>query len=117
MALFLIMGGFQCIFILYYTGPTGGLYQQACGKQQGLLGGVYLMFFAAGRPCGSMLGGVLLNGSPMALVISVPVSIAACLALQVAVWKQLQRTDDLALGALKANMKVSDENTSFLSDA
>lgn len=116
MTLFLVMGGFQCVAILFYTGPTGGLYQQACGKQQGLLGGVYLMFFAAGRPCGSMLGGVLLNGSPMALVITVPVSIIMCSALHFAMWKRLQRTDDLALDALKASIHSSSVNASLLSE-
>lgn len=122
MTLFLVMGGLQCIAILFYTGPTGGLYQQACGKSQGLLGGVYLMFFAAGRPCGSMLGGVLLNGDPMALVITVPASIVVCSALHFAVWKRLQRTDDLALHALKASAAASGavasgaSNASFLSD-
>merc|ERR1719329_1897378 len=101
MPIFLIMGALQCISIMFYTGPTGGLYQQACGKKQGLLGGLYLMFFAAGRPCGSMLGATLLNGTPEYLVISTPVSIIACGILHLMAYKNLNAVDQKALDAAK----------------
>jgi len=101
MWLFLLMGGMQCIAIMFYTGPTGGLYQQACGKKQGLLGGLYLMFFAAGRPCGSMLGATLLNGNPEYLVLSTPISIIVCGVLHLIAYKNLNITDQKALDAVQ----------------
>jgi predicted MFS family arabinose efflux permease len=101
MPLFLIMGAFQCIAIMFYTGPTGGIYQQACGKKQGLLGGLYLMFFAGGRPCGAMLGSTLLSGNTMAMVILTPVPIALCLFLLLGVTNRLNETDAKALAAQK----------------
>merc|ERR1719329_1443654 len=97
MPLFLIMGAAQCIAIMFYTGPTGGLYQQACGKRQGLLGGLYLMFFAGGRPCGAMLGSTLLQGNTTAMVVLTPVPILLCLFLHLSVYRRLNETDEKAL--------------------
>lgn len=102
MWLFLIMGGFQLVAIMFYTGPTGGVFQQACGKKQGLLGGLYLMFYSGGRPVGSIVGGTLLNGKPLLLVFLIPSSIVSCLVLLMLVYKRLDDTDKKALnGAQK----------------
>lgn len=102
MWLFLIMGGFQLVAIMFYTGPTGGVFQQACGKKQGLLGGLYLMFYSGGRPVGSIVAGTLLNGKPTLLVFLIPSSIVSCLVLLMLVYKRLDNTDKKALnGAQK----------------
>lgn len=100
---FLFAGALVAFSILFYGGAAGGLYQQACGNQQGLLGGLYTMAFSLGRPVGSMLGGLLLQGYPTALCVVVPTGVSLACCVQWFVWRRLQKTEELALGKADVN--------------
>jgi len=96
MPLFLVMSTLQCMVMIFYSGPTGGVYQQGCGKQQGLLGGVFTMFTSGGRVIGPFLGGSFLAKNPLPMTISVILSIFLCIIFHCAFYDRLQRTDQLA---------------------
>mmetsp|Transcript_40896 Transcript_40896/g.127607 ORF Transcript_40896/g.127607 Transcript_40896/m.127607 type:complete len:437 (+) Transcript_40896:67-1377(+) len=82
---------------LIYTGANGGLYQQACGNSQGLLGALYTMAFAGGRPVGSLLAGALLGGSPLPMCCSLPACVGVAIAAQFSLGRRLQHTEDEAI--------------------
>merc|ERR1712019_206761 len=99
MTAFFAFGIVSVLSILSYGGSTGGLYQQACGDAQGLLGGLYSMAWALGRPVGAMFGGMLLNSNAVVFCVTpvacVTVSLA-CLSLQ---RNRLQQAESEALCA------------------
>eukprot|EP00927_Polykrikos_kofoidii_P000891 TRINITY_DN10335_c0_g1_i2.p1 TRINITY_DN10335_c0_g1~~TRINITY_DN10335_c0_g1_i2.p1 ORF type:complete len:456 (+),score=32.73 TRINITY_DN10335_c0_g1_i2:99-1370(+) len=68
--LFLFAASLSIFCLLGYAGPCGGMYQQVCGNRQGLLGAVYTMAFAFGRPVGSFVGGQLLDNGPLIFCIA-----------------------------------------------
>eukprot|EP00929_Paragymnodinium_shiwhaense_P108266 TRINITY_DN74598_c0_g1_i1.p1 TRINITY_DN74598_c0_g1~~TRINITY_DN74598_c0_g1_i1.p1 ORF type:complete len:449 (-),score=54.63 TRINITY_DN74598_c0_g1_i1:40-1386(-) len=84
-----------CMATLLYSGPCGGVFQLACGNAQGLLGGLYMMAFAGGRPVGAILAGRLLGGQPTALCMTLVALNVVVLLLQAANWSRLKQTERL----------------------
>lgn len=76
-AALMVSSAIMLIFVMFYAGPTSGTYQQACGDAQGLLGGLFTMAYAAGRPFGSILGGAALAGYPFPLSCLLALSVFA----------------------------------------
>jgi len=89
--------------IMLYTGSNGGVYQQTCGDSQGLLGAIYTIAFAGGRPLGAMLGGGLLEGNTAAFCSVLPTCAAVALLLQFQFRGRLQRAEDDALMSRQLN--------------
>jgi MFS family permease len=102
MPAFLTLVGINTFSILLYNGPISGLYQQACGSAQGLLGGVFAMSFALGRPIGSILGGDLLDGHPLPTLVAMPTMVLVSFLLLSLVQRRLQRAHETAVAAQKA---------------
>jgi len=103
MYLLLVVGAVTIWAILLYTGSNGGLYQHACGDSQGLLGALYTVAFAGGRPVGAMFGGALLDGNRTALCSILPTCAVAALLLQLKSRGRLQRAEDEALMCHRLN--------------
>jgi len=106
----LVVGSFTIWAILLYTGANGGVYQQVCGDSQGLLGAIYTIAFAGGRPLGAMLGGGLLEGKTTAFCAVLPTCAAAALLLQFQLRGRLQRAEEDALMPNPPNEQACSNN-------
>jgi len=111
-----VVGSLGVASIFIYTGACGGLYQQCSAEAQGLLGGIYLMFFAGGRPVGAILAGALLAGNPAPLCWSITLMTVISTVLLLLFWKRLSKADraaranksSLLSGASDANRQQQD---------
>jgi len=112
MVTFMVFGGLGVITIFTYTGATGGLYQQCCAEAQGLLGGLYLMCFAGGRPFGALLAGVLIKGDPAPLCWLMTIIIVANTGILLMLWRRLSKADeDARANKLRLVSGTSDAET------
>lgn len=101
------------VCMLAMAGPAGGLYQQACGNSQGVLGAAYSISFALGRPAGSLLGGYLLNNNAVPLCISLVVGSCLALGFQFLVRHRIQNAEDEAMNSIAENKEGMITNDSF----
>eukprot|EP00927_Polykrikos_kofoidii_P071967 TRINITY_DN68144_c0_g1_i1.p1 TRINITY_DN68144_c0_g1~~TRINITY_DN68144_c0_g1_i1.p1 ORF type:complete len:430 (+),score=50.91 TRINITY_DN68144_c0_g1_i1:65-1354(+) len=85
-----------CWSMLVYSGPNGGLFQQACGDLQGVLGAYYSMAYACGRPVGAMVGSALLNHTPLPMCLSAPLVVILNFVWLHMVQRRLQHAEDQA---------------------
>lgn len=108
MPLFMVSGACMILSILIYAGPTGGVYQQACGNSQGLLGGIYSMAYASGRPVGALLAGALLGGSPLPMCFVLIFFVTLALGLLLLFWRRLDRTVQRALCPELATSEITE---------
>lgn len=97
MEIFMPAAACMIIAILIYGGPTGGVYQQACGNAQGLLGAIYTMAYASGRPIGAILAGGLLAGDVLPFCCVSILLVCSSVGLQCLMWERLDRTTRRAL--------------------
>mmetsp|Transcript_82272 Transcript_82272/g.145806 ORF Transcript_82272/g.145806 Transcript_82272/m.145806 type:complete len:432 (-) Transcript_82272:28-1323(-) len=111
MQLFMASGAIMIVAILIYAGPTGGVYQQACGTSQGLLGGIYSMAYASGRPIGALLAGALLSGSPLPMCFALVFFVIFAISLQLLFWRRLDRTVQRALFPELADSEITESCT------
>lgn len=83
--------------IMMYIGATGALFQHACSGAQGLLGGLFNIAFASGRPIGALVAGAFLDGHPVPLCVSVVCGVAISLCLHILLYRRLQCTEEAAM--------------------